>query len=226
MVPILRFFVTYASLVYGALVVGILLASRGLFLALREKRKAVFGLEQEITMSRVRQSLAVLLVIILLVAGEVILQAFLVPSLPGVTALSTPTLNLLAVPTTTLSPELLASLGSATAPPPSTSEASGCIPGQISITSPKPGENVSGTVEIMGTASIPNFGYFKYEFSVVGSANWATVNAIREPKQDEKLGDWDTSQLATGDYLLRLVVTDNQDNALPACVVPVHVTGQ
>jgi hypothetical protein len=226
MVPILRFFVLYAPFVYGALVVGILLASRGLSRSLREKRKAVFGLEQEIAMNRVRQSLAILLVIILLVAGEVILQSFLVPNLPGVTALSTPTLNLLAVPTTTLSPELLASLGSATAPVPSTSEATGCIPGQISITSPKPNDTISGDVVLKGTASIPNFGYYKYEFSVLGSANWSTINAARVAVQDSDLGHWDTSQLLTGDYLLRLVVTDNQDNALPACVVPVHVTGQ
>ena len=226
MVPILRFFVMYAPFVYGALVIGFLLAGRGLSRSLREKRKAVFGLEQEIAMNRVRQSIAVLLVIILLVVGEVILQAFLVPSLPGVTALSTPTLNLLALPTTTLSPELLASLGSATAPIATTSEASGCIPGQIAITSPKPGDNLTGDVILQGSASIPNFGYYKYEFSVVGSANWSTINAAREAVQDGDLGHWDTSQLATGDYLIRLVVTDNVDNALPACVVPVHVTGQ
>jgi hypothetical protein len=135
-------------------------------------------------------------------------------------------LNLLAIPTTTLSPELLASLGSVTAPAAATEETGGCIVGQIAITSPKPGEKIIGNVEIMGTASIPNFGYYKYEFSVVGSSSWSTVNANREVVQDGKIGDWNTSQLPTGDYLLRLVVTDNQGNALPACIVPVHITGQ
>ena len=226
MVPILRFFVMYAPFVYGALVIGFLLASRGLFRSLREKKKAVFGLEQEISMHRVRRSLAVVLVIVLLVLAEVILQVFLAPSLPGVTVLSTPTLNLFAIPTTTLSPEMLAALGNATAPAPATAEASGCIPGQISITSPKPGEDISGDVVLKGTASIPNFGYYKYEFSVVGSANWSTINAGRTAVQDGDLGYWDVSQLATGDYLLRLVVTDNQGNALPACIVPVHIIGQ
>lgn len=226
MVPILRFFVTYAAFVYGALAIGILIASRGLVGSLRERRKAVFGLEQELSMNRVRRSLTVLILIISLVSGEVILQAFLAPIMPGVTTLTTPTLNLLAVPTTTLSPELLASLGSATAPAPAASEVGGCIVGQIAITSPKPGENLAGNMEITGTASIPNFGYYKYEFSIAGSGSWSTVNANREFVQDGKIGDWNTSQLPAGDYLLRLVVIDNQGNALPACVVPVHIKGQ
>jgi hypothetical protein len=216
----------YAPFVYGALVIGFLLASRGLTRSLREKKKAVFGLEQEISMNSVRQSLAILFVVILLVVGEVTLQAFLVPILPGVTAISTPTLNLLALPTTTLSPEMLAALGSATAPAPATADVGGCIPGQISITSPKSSDNVTGDVLLKGTASIPNFGYYKYEFAVSGSSSWSTINAGRTAVQDGDLGHWDTTQLATGDYLLQLVVTDNQGNALPACVVPVHVTGQ
>jgi hypothetical protein len=226
MVPILRFFVVYAPFVYGALAIGFLFALRKTILSLRERGKAVFGLEQEISQNRVRQSVAVLVLILLLTAGEIILQAFLVPGLPGITALSTPTLNLLAVPTTTLSPEMLTALGNATAPAPATAEASGCIPGQIAITSPKPGDTINGDVLLTGTASIPNFGYYKYEFAVAGGASWSTINAARIAVQDGELGHWDTSQLATGDYLLRLVVMDNQDNALPACVVPVHVTGQ
>jgi hypothetical protein len=226
MVPILRFFVTYAPFVYGALAVAFLLASRGFLLSLRERRKAVFGLEQELSANRVRRSLAVLLIVVLLVSGEVILQAFLAPIMPGVTVLTTPTLNLLAIPTTTLSPGVLSSMGSATSPAPAASEAGGCIVGQIAITAPKPGEKITGNIEIQGTASIPNFGYYKYEFSVVGSSSWSTVNANREVVQDGKIGDWNTSQLPAGDYLLRLVVIDNQGNALPACIVPVHITGQ
>jgi hypothetical protein len=37
------------------------------------------------------------------------------------------------------------------------------------------------------------------------------------------LGQWDTTSVPPGDYQLRLVVTDNQGQALPACVISVRV---
>ena len=37
------------------------------------------------------------------------------------------------------------------------------------------------------------------------------------------LGNWDTTLLVPGDYLLRLVVADSQNQLLPACVVSVRV---
>ena len=40
------------------------------------------------------------------------------------------------------------------------------------------------------------------------------------------LGQWDTGTLAPGDYQLRLVVSDNQGQALPACVITVRVSPQ
>ena len=37
------------------------------------------------------------------------------------------------------------------------------VPGQIEISMPKLGEEVSGIVPIVGTANIPNFGFYKFE---------------------------------------------------------------
>ncbi|KAF0108519.1 MAG: hypothetical protein FD146_405 [Anaerolineaceae bacterium] len=224
MVELVRFFSAYAPLVYLVLAVGVLFAIRGLAQALSERKKAIFGLEREISFGRVRQAAAVLTVVLLLALGELILQAFVAPGLPAASMLATPTLDLLTVPTSTL-PPFLAS-GSEVPAPTATAETSGCIPGQILITAPKPGETISGSIVIMGTADIPNFGFYKYEFAPAGSENWSTILAGRKVVRDGKIGDWDTSQLASGDYLLRLVVTDNQGNALPACVVPVRISGQ
>jgi hypothetical protein len=103
---------------------------------------------------------------------------------------------------------------------------SGCIPDKIMITSPEPGEELSGTVNITGTAQVPNFGFYKYEVAPRGTQNWATISAEREPKQNEKLGEWNTSSLTNGDYFLRLVITDNVGVSLEPCVIAVRVTNQ
>jgi hypothetical protein len=107
--------------------------------------------------------------------------------------------------------------------PTATAQATGCIPGQIDITTPKSGDTVNGSIELVGTADVPNFGFYKYEFAPLGSDTWATILANNKVIQDGNLGNWDTSAITPGDYQLRLVVSDNQGNNLPACVVPVRI---
>jgi hypothetical protein len=103
---------------------------------------------------------------------------------------------------------------------------SGCIPEKIMITSPEPGDVISGTVDITGTASVPNFGFYKYEVALLGSQKWATISAGREPKLNTTLGPWNTTSLTNGEYFLRLVVTDNIGMALEPCVIAVRVANQ
>ena len=81
-------------------------------------------------------------------------------------------------------------------------------------------------VEISGTVNVPNFGFYKYEFAVPGSELWATISADREVVKNDSLGSWSTGTLVPGEYQLRLVVTDTQGQALPACVISVRVVGQ
>jgi hypothetical protein len=226
MASILRFFVLYAPLVYMLLVVGLLLASRNLSRSLKEKRISVFGLEREIAQRRANQAIAFLVIVLLLAVGELVLSSFLAPGMPASALLDTPTVNLSAVPTNTLSPEFLRTLTTGTPAATQGAEASGCIPGQIMLTSPKSSAEVSGQITLKGTASIPNFGFYKYEVAPAGSENWATLQAGRDVVVDGNLGLWDTTALTPGDYLLRLVVTDNQGQALPPCVVKVRVLGQ
>jgi hypothetical protein len=91
------------------------------------------------------------------------------------------------------------------------------------ITAPEPGDEVKGTVELIGTADIPNFGFFKYEVTPLGTESWATVSAGRVPVRNDRLGDWDTTTLANGDYFLRLVLTDNIGTALEPCVIAIRI---
>jgi hypothetical protein len=219
----LQFFVSYAPLIYGLLVVGLLVAIRRLVQARRETRESIYGLERELSHKHMSQAITALSLIIFFGLGEFFLTVFLVPALPASSVIATPTVNPLITPTVTLSPVILQTLGALTPEPTATVEIVGCIPGQIMITSPEAGEELHGKVTLQGSANIPNFGFYKYEFAPRDTENWSTILAVREVVQDGKLGDWDTSLLTPGDYFLRLVVTDNQATVLPACVVPVTV---
>ena len=224
MASILLFFNSYKILIYLFLVIGLIFSIRGLARARRELDESLYGLERETAHQHTRQAVAALTIIVLLIIAELVSTVFLATTLPALSLLITPTMNPLITPTNTIPSELLATIEVLTPEPTPTAQTSGCIPGQILITSPKPGEVVKGQVILVGTADIPNFGFYKYEFSPLGTDVWSTIQANREVKQDVELGLWDTSEVSPGDYYLRLVVIDNQGNALPPCIVPVRVT--
>ncbi len=224
--PVYRTLASYEPLIYIALAIGGLFAFRRMWRSWREWRDSVYGLEREFALRRLAQATAAAFLILALVFVEFFIATFIAPSLPATDILATPTLDLLLTPAGTLSPEeaTQAALSPVTQSVPS--GMSGCIPDQIMITAPEPGAPVSGTVEITGTANAPNFGFFKYEVAPMGSQNWSTISAEREPKINEVLGQWNTTSLTNGDYFLRLVITDNVGVALEPCVIAVRVTNQ
>ncbi len=158
--------------------------------------------------------------------AEFFIATFVAPSVPASDILTTPTLDLLAAPPGTLSPadatQAALSPGTQSAP----SGMNGCVPDQIMITSPQPGDVVNGSIQIIGTANVPNFGFYKYEIAPIGTQSWATISAGREAKQDEELGAWNTASLTNGEYFLRLVITDNEGASLEPCVIAVRVANQ
>ncbi|MEZ0397009.1 MAG: hypothetical protein ABWK53_11350 [Anaerolineales bacterium] len=218
---ILRFFVVYAPLVYFGLGLWAVLTARGVWLAWREGRTAVFGLERQLAHQRLARRTTSLILALLLLVGQLFLESFLAPALPAAAILPTPTANLMLTPTETLALFIL----SETPPPsePPASQVSGCIPGQIMITFPEAGMEIRGQVTLSGSADVPNFGFYKYEVSPLGTEQWTTISAGNTVVRDAELGRWDTGQLTPGDYLLRLVVTDNQGNSFPPCVIAVRV---
>jgi hypothetical protein len=224
--PLYRALASYEPLIYIALAIGGLFAFRRMWRSWREWRDSVYGLEREFALRRLVQATGAAFLILVLVFVEFFVATFIAPSLPATDILATPTLDLLLTPADTLSPEQAtqAALSPVTQSVPS--GMSGCIPDQIMITAPEPGTTISGTVEITGTANVPNFGFFKYEVAPLGSQNWATISAGREPKINEVLGTWNTSSLTNGDYFLRLVITDNVGISLEPCVIAVGVANQ
>ncbi|HVM72669.1 MAG TPA: hypothetical protein VMT91_12985 [Anaerolineales bacterium] len=221
---VLTFFVNLTPVIFALLALGLIFSLRRLARSLSEERTSVFGLEREIAQGHVRQAVAMLVVISVLALSEFALVVFLVPNVPGLVALPTPTMNPLITPTGTFPLEFMETLGVVTPGGPTlTPSATGCIPGQIDITAPKPGSSLQKSVQLMGSANIPNFGFFKYEFAPLGSDAWVTILADNKVVQDGNLGSWDITTITPGDYQLRLVVSDNQGNNYPACVIPVRI---
>jgi hypothetical protein len=224
METVYRFLANYEGLIYILLALGGLFAFRWLWKSWREWRDSVFGLEREFAVRRLSQALMVSLIILFLFLGELFLTSFVVPALPSSDILVTPTLNMPAQTRGSLSSDPAVALTVVTPVSNSGSaSADGCVPGEIILTSPEPGQSVSGTVTLVGTVDVDNFGFYKYEVAAQGAETWATISAGREIVRNGDVGLWDTSTLTPGDYQLRLEVTDNQGNSYPACVIAVRV---
>jgi hypothetical protein len=99
----------------------------------------------------------------------------------------------------------------------------GCITNKIEWISPKAGDEINANIQLTGTVNVPNLGFYKYQYAQKGEDNWTTLAGGNQPKVKGDIGFWYTDQLTNGDYLLRLVVADNQNNLFPACVIQVRV---
>ncbi len=241
MKELLRFLNAYEVEIYVLLgAVGILYI-RKLLLAIQAWRGAMFGMERNLAQRKLSESGSILILLTLLAVGEFSLVSFVSPTLPGVHVLATPTLDILATPAGTAEAQVTsAPLGARMKTPQPTSiilsSTAGCLPGALELTFPIAGQEVKEKVTLTGTVKTASFSYYKYEFSKPGDTDWTTIQAGDQIKckdcakkddpnpPDDILGEWDTSQLVPGDYLLRLVVFDNQGQPLPACQIPIRVS--
>jgi hypothetical protein len=217
-----KFLATYEVLIYLVLAFGALFSFRWLWRSWKEWQTAVYKLEKEFSSRRIGQAAAISIFLALLFCFEFSMASFIIPGLPAEVFLTTPTLDFISTPTGTLSPEMMTQFAGS---PAQTRVPSviGCVPGQVDLTSPTAGQEIKGTIDLIGTVNISNFGFYKYEVAPQGSTTWATISAGRTIITNSSLGRWDTTALTPGDYQLRLVVTDNQGATLPACIVPIHV---
>ena len=224
----LSFFRAFEVWIYLLLGLGGLIYIRKFILAWQELRGASFGLERESAQARLNHSASVLVILLTMTVTEFVLVTFVAPAVPGATPLLTPTLDLLATPTTTLpAPGTPPAAGELVilSPVPTEVTMTGdeCLPGQIALTSPEDGQEVSGIVQVTGTANIQNFGFYKLEMKNPDETNWLTIQAGNTIVQSGELGRWDTGRLIPGEYQLGLVLVDNQAIAYPHCIVQVRV---
>jgi hypothetical protein len=219
-----RFIGTYQVFFYLLLLLAGLYSLRWLLKAWKEWRDAYFSLEREIAMRRLAQSVAATIFILILLCGVFSVAIFVVPGLPSGLLVATPTLDLLATPSSALPPNQTALIGITPVTPVTGSQ--GCVPGQLDITFPKPEDEISGIVTLVGTVNLPNFGFYKYEVALRGTENWTTISAQSEVKKTEDLGILNTTVLTPGDYLLRVVVLDNDKQVIGTCIITIRIKGQ
>lgn len=224
----LSFARTLELVIYLVLGLGGIVYIRKFILAWQELQGAAFGLEREGAQTRLNTAAGALVLLLTMAVVEFVLVSFVAPIFPSAMPAPTPTLNLLASPTTTLPApaEISQEPGAATATPGEAVFAdltSGCIAGQIAISIPNNGDEISGIVAVIGTANIPNFGFYRFEFKRPDETVWSTIAAGNQPKQEDRLVDWDTTRLAPGDYQLGMVMVDNQGRSSPACIIQVRV---
>lgn len=221
----LRYLKELEFLIYIILGIFTVWHLRKFFSAWEELRAAAFGLEKESAQARLNRSAALLVVLLFLATAEFGLVSFIIPAIPGVEPLPTATLDLLATPTVTLAAETVTSSADIQETPLPGTEIiqSGCIPDEVMITFPENNSTVQDIVEVEGTVNIADFGFYKFEISRAGTDIWLTIQAGDSPKDDEMLGFWDTTQLESGNYYLRLVVIDNQGIQREPCAVYLFV---
>jgi hypothetical protein len=225
---ILPYLKNYEVWIYSFLGLIALVYLQKLIVAWQDWQGTVYGLEREIAQRRFSTALTILLLLVAFVLLEFLTVSFVAPSYPQSLSLPTATLDLLATPTVTLASQVEALstastvqvTSAVTVQPP---QQEGCIPGKIEWLVPKPGQEISQTIELKGTVNVPNLGFYKYQYSKPQEDIWTDIAAGDQPKMEGQIGFWNTSQLVPGDYLLRLVVLDNKNQPFPACVIPVRV---
>ena len=98
---------------------------------------------------------------------------------------------------------------------------------EIQIVQPREQEHVSGVVQIVGSAKIADFQFYKLEYAASHTplANaFHSINEVhRTPAWDTVLGTWYVGNMPAGPYTLRLTVVDNRGQYPQPCDVHIHL---
>lgn len=193
--------------------------------AIRDLKSASFGLERDKAQTEFNGALALLVVILILLCGQFVMVTIVSPAIPrgdirptptlDLLSTSTPTLSLLPSPIPTENSQVTATVAAITV---------GCLPGQIEWTDPVEGGEISGTVTLKGTVNLDDFGFYKFEYATIGNENWVTISSNNARVVNGELGGkWDTSELPSGDYRLRLLATYHDEKYYPACIINIRI---
>jgi len=225
MEELLRFIATYEIGLYVIFGIIILIQLKQFFDAWSNLRSAKFGLEKEIAQKKIRGSLTVIFLLLLFGVSNFILVSVASIRVPGISRVATPTINLeLANESSSENAELMQVTPDIPQQTQTAIALTGCIPNELEWISPRPGDEVSGSVELKGTVNVPNLGFYKYEFRSQGDESWTPISAGNRPIIEEAFGgNWNTDLLEPGIYVLRLMVSDNQNNLLKPCEIEVRV---
>ncbi|GEM_PF-494607 len=101
-----------------------------------------------------------------------------------------------------------------------------CPSAEAQLTLPTAGSNVAGEVQVVGTANVNAFSYYKFEVQFPGSDTPNFVSQYDAPVTNGILGTWDVSDPSRyppgGPYRFQLVVVDIYGNTL-MCIIPLNI---
>lgn len=226
---VIRFLAEFETPIYIILGIVAVIFLRRIVLALEEKNKAVFGLEREAARRNIAAAATVLILVGLLTAAEFVVATFLAGELNQAPSFATPTIDKLSTPTVTLDPALIEvpedATPTATRYPQAEVEGldTNCVAGVLEITSPQHNDHTKGVVRFEGTVNTASLGSYQFDYSTMGEPNWQTISAGSGVKIEESIGNWYTSELLPGPYLVRLMALDNQGQQSDVCIIIIHV---
>ena len=232
----------YSFWLYGLCGLGIIYYIWIAVQAKREAERTIFTLERETTTGQAYRALSVALLFAVVASVIFFIAHMLEPRLDfPVIEESTPSALLMPTPSPSPVPPTITPTPTPTrvrptprplepteTPSPTATSvppAPICPSPEVQITSPGMDAILNGPVQILGTANIPNFQYYKVE---VGSGenptSWSIFSDIHKSRIAGGLLDiWDPSAYPPGVYKLRLIVVDNTGNYPPPCEVRVIV---
>jgi len=253
-VQLLRLLGPYVVWLYPIGIIILAIYVRAWLLASRDLRASLFSLEREVAVRRMRRAASGAFCAFGVLIGFFFVQFFLMrtfdwdkiirptpkpgfdippvdyaetaaaptatpdPRTPSPTPSPSPTRR----PTIDWKPTAAAPAVTATpqAPPAS------CPTAGVQITQPGQGAQVSGRVDIRGTANIGGFDFYKVELGLgENPARWTSISDVHHnPVNDGLLDVLDVSSLPAGTYSIRLVVVDITGNFPPPCEVRLVVT--
>jgi len=240
MTVFLQTWAEYEHYIYALVVLVAVFALRSVFMARRERRSAVFPLEREIALMRLYRTAGLTVLLALVMAGTWSVGHLLLPKLAYGTILTTPTpdiLLLIDTPTPTLPPPTATPTTTPTPrprptrrpPPPQTTPTPAVLPPACpnpgaALASPGQGQAITGETQVIGTASIPNFQFYKLEWrNAAGPEQWNWFAGSETPVVGGVLGSFNPAGLPPGNYIIRLVVVDNTGNYPNPCTVQVTI---
>ncbi|HOU00673.1 MAG TPA: hypothetical protein PLE00_08350 [Anaerolineaceae bacterium] len=235
---VIKFLADFEVPIYLILGIVAVVYLRRIVISLEEKRTAIFGLEREAAQRKVTAAASILILVGLMTVMEFVVATFLAGELDQAPTFATSTIEVLTTPTTTLSGSIPSTTLSGLIPTDATPTPtiypqaqiegidSQCVNDILEIDSPEHEAEVKGVVEIIGSVNTPSLGSYRYDFSTMGEPKWQTIAAGSGVHIDENLGNWYTSDLAPGPYMLRLVALDNEGSETSTCVIVVNVTAE
>jgi len=235
MTILVKLIADYAVWLYLVLGLVAFLFLRAHLVARRERDNSIFALERESASGRMAQATTGFLITLILIGGVFYTSQRLVEEIPLPEVTPTPTV-LLALPPTATPPPLLPTptptdtprprptlppLEETTTPTPEVPVGipANCPSPGVRISEPGTGASVSGVIPIVGSANIPDFWYYKFEFRGNGFGDWTFIQRFEASVNGGVLGAWDTRSVPSGDYEFRLVVVDKTGNYPEPCTV-------